>query len=162
MADKIPMTPRGQLRLKEELKRLKEVERPATIKAIEVARGHGDLSENAEYDAAKEKQSFVEGRIRDIESKLAMADVIDPARLSGDKVVFGATVTVADTETSEETTYRIVGEDEADIKAGLISVTAPVARALIGREVGDTVRVRTPKGQRELEVVNVRFEAMQG
>jgi transcription elongation factor GreA len=159
MPDKIPMTPRGQLRLKEELKRLKEVERPTAIKAIEVARGHGDLSENAEYDAAKEKQSFVEGRIRDIESKLAMADVIDPAKLHGDKVVFGATVTVTDTETSEETTYRIVGEDEADIKLGLISVTAPVARALIGREVGDTVKVRTPKGPRELEVVNVRFEA---
>jgi transcription elongation factor GreA len=160
MGDKIPMTPRGQLRLKEELKRLKEVERPATIKAIEVARGHGDLSENAEYDAAKEKQSFVEGRIRDIESKLALADVIDPSRLSGDKVVFGATVTVADTETSEETTYRIVGEDEADIKLGLISVTAPVARGLIGREVGDTVRVRTPKGQRELEVVTIKFETI--
>jgi transcription elongation factor GreA len=158
MPDKIPMTPQGQLRLKEELKRLKEVERPTTIKAIEVARAHGDLSENAEYDAAKEKQSFVEGRIRDIESKLALADVIDPSKLHGDKVVFGATVTVTDTETSEETTYRIVGEDEADIKLGLISVTAPVARALIGREVGDTVKVRTPKGPRELEVVNVRFD----
>ncbi|HKA88794.1 MAG TPA: transcription elongation factor GreA [Haliangiales bacterium] len=160
MADKIPMTPRGQIRLKEELKRLKDVERPAAIKAIEVARGHGDLSENAEYDAAKERQAFVEGRIRDLEAKLALADVIDPARLSGDRVVFGATVTVADTETAEETTYRIVGEDEADIKLGLISVSAPVARALIGRVVGDTVRVRTPKGQRELEVVGVRFQAM--
>jgi len=158
MADKIPMTPRGQQLLRDELKRLKEVERPATIKAIEVARGHGDLSENAEYDAAKERQSFIEGRIRDIESKLAMAEVIDTTRLAGDKVVFGATVTVTDVETSEATTYRIVGEDEADIKSGLISVTAPVARALIGREVGDTVRVRTPKGQRELEVVSVKFD----
>ena len=158
MADKIPMTPRGQQLLKDELKRLKEVERPATIKAIEVARGHGDLSENAEYDAAKERQSFIEGRIRDIESKLALAEVIDTTRLAGDKVGFGATVTVTDVETSEATTYRIVGEDEADIKSGLISITAPVARALIGREVGDTVRVRTPKGQRELEVVNVKFD----
>ena len=151
MADKIPMTPRGQQILKDEVKRLKEVERPANIKALEVARAHGDLSENAEYDAAKERQSFIEGRIRDLESKLAMAEVIDTTRLAGDKVMFGATVTVADLETSEETTYRIVGEDEADIKSGLISVTAPVARALIGRVVGDTVKVRTPKGQRELE-----------
>ena len=158
MADKIPMTPRGQQILKDEVKRLKEVERPANIKALEVARAHGDLSENAEYDAAKERQSFIEGRIRDLESKLAMAEVIDTTRLAGDKVMFGATVTVADLETSEETTYRIVGEDEADIKSGLISVTAPVARALIGRVVGDTVKVRTPKGQRELEVVGVKFD----
>jgi transcription elongation factor GreA len=158
MADKIPMTPRGQKILKDEVKRLKEVERPANIKALEVARAHGDLSENAEYDAAKERQSFIEGRIRDLESKLAMAEVIDTTRLAGDKVMFGATVTVADLETSEETTYRIVGEDEADIKSGLISVTAPVARALIGRVVGDTVKVRTPKGQRELEVVGVKFD----
>jgi transcription elongation factor GreA len=158
MADKIPMTPRGQQILKDEVKRLKEVERPANIKALEVARAHGDLSENAEYDAAKERQSFIEGRIRDLESKLAMAEVIDTTRLAGDKVMFGATVTVTDLETSEATTYRIVGEDEADIKSGLISVTAPVARALIGRVVGDTVTVRTPKGPRELEVVGVKFE----
>src|SRR5262249_1070956 len=130
---------------------------PANVKAIEEARGHGDLSENADYSAAKEKQSFIEGGIRDIEAKLAFANVIDPGRLSGDKVVFGATVTVADPETSEETTYQIVGEHEADIKAGRISITAPVARALIGREVGDTVRVKTPKGQRELEIVTVKF-----
>jgi transcription elongation factor GreA len=153
------MTPRGQQLLKDELVRLK-AERPAIAKAIEVARGHGDLSENADYDAAKEKQGFVEGRIRDIESKLAMANVIDPTKLSGDKVVFGATVTVTDTETDEEQTYRIVGEDEADIKAGRISVTAPVARAMIGREVGDTVKVKTPKGLREIEIVSVKFEAM--
>jgi transcription elongation factor GreA len=158
MADKIPMTPRGQQILKDEVKRLKEVERPANIKALEVARAHGDLSENAEYDAAKERQSFIEGRIRDLESKLAMAEVIDTTRLAGDKVMFGATVTVTDLETSEATTYRIVGEDEADIKSGLISVTAPVARALIGKVVGDTVTVRTPKGPRELEVVGVKFE----
>jgi transcription elongation factor GreA len=158
MADTIPMTPRGQQILKDEVKRLKEVERPANIKALEVARAHGDLSENAEYDAAKERQSFIEGRIRDLESKLAMAEVIDTTRLAGDRVMFGATVTVTDLETSEATTYRIVGEDEADIKSGLISVTAPVARALIGKVVGDTVTVRTPKGPRELEVVGVKFE----
>jgi transcription elongation factor GreA len=160
MSEKIPMTPRGQQLLKDELKRLKEVERPAVIKAIEVARGHGDLSENADYDAAKERQGFVEGRIRDLEAKLALANVIDPARLSGAKVVFGATVTVSDVETAEEQTYTIVGEDEADIKLGLISVTAPVARAMIGREVGDTVMVRTPKGQREIEIVKVRFQPL--
>jgi transcription elongation factor GreA len=159
--DKIPMTPRGQARLKEELIRLKNVERPAVIKAIEVARGHGDLSENADYDAAKEKQGFVEGRIKELETKLALANVIDPASLSGDKVVFGATVTMADVDTDEKTTYTIVGEDEADIKAGLISITAPVARALIGREVGDTVKVRTPKGMRELEVVSVKFQPLE-
>jgi transcription elongation factor GreA len=158
MSEKIPMTPRGQQLLKEELARLK-AERPAIAKAIEVARGHGDLSENADYDAAKEKQGMTEARIRDIEAKLAMANVIDPTKLSGDKVLFGATVTVTDTETDEEQTYRIVGEDEADIKAGRISVTAPVARAMIGREVGDTVKVKTPKGLREIEIVSVKFEA---
>lgn len=158
MAEKFPMTPRGQQRLKDELNRLKNVERPACIKAIEIARGHGDLSENAEYDAAKERQSFIEGRVRDIETKLALSDVIDPSKLSGDKVVFGATVTVADTENDEKQTYTIVGEDEADIKNGMISITAPVARAMIGREVGDTVKVKTPKGIREFEIVGVKFE----
>lgn len=156
MPEKIPMTPRGQQLLKDELAKLK-AERPAIAKAIEVARGHGDLSENADYDAAKERQGFVEGRIKDIETKLALSNVIDPSKLAGDKVVFGATVTLTDTETDEQQTYTIVGEDEADIKAGLISVTAPVARAMIGREVGDTVKVKTPKGMRELEVVSVKF-----
>jgi len=159
MAEKIPMTPAGYRALKDELKRIKEVDRPANVKAIEEARGHGDLSENADYSAAKEKQSFIEGRIRDPEAKIAFANVIDPSKLSGDRVVFGATVTVEDSDTSEQQTYRIVGEDEADIKAGTISVTAPVARALIGREVGDSVRVRTPKGFRELEIVDVKFVA---
>jgi transcription elongation factor GreA len=159
MAEKIPMTPSGHRALKDELKRYKEVERPANVKAIEEARGHGDLSENADYSAAKERQSFIEGRIRDIEAKLAFADVIDPTRLSGDKVVFGATVTVEDTDSSERQTYTIVGEDEADIKGGLISITAPVARAMIGRSVGDVVKVRTPKGQKEIEIVDVRFAA---
>ncbi len=159
MSDKIPMTPVGYQRLKDELKRYKEVERPANVKAIEIARGHGDLSENADYSAAKERQSFIEGRIRDLEAKIAFADVIDPSRLSGDKVVFGATVTVEDTDSGERQTYFIVGEDEADIKLGMISVTAPVARAMIGREVGDTVRAKTPKGMRELEIVEVKFGA---
>lgn len=161
MADKIPMTPAGLRMLKDELKRLKEVERPANVKAIEIARGHGDLSENADYSAAKEKQSFIEGRIRDLEAKIAFADVIDVSRLSGEKVVFGATVTVEDTESGERQTYSIVGEDEADIKAGLISVTAPVSRAMIGREVGDTVRAKTPRGMRELEIVELKFAPRQ-
>ncbi len=160
MAEKIPMTPSGHRALKEELKRLKEVDRLANMKAIEEARGHGDLSENADYSAAKEKQAFIEGRIRDLETKIAFANVIDPTRLSGERVVFGATVTVGDTETAEQQTYRIVGEDEANIKSGRISITAPVARAMIGREVGDTVKVRTPKGMRELELLEVRFEPL--
>jgi transcription elongation factor GreA len=154
--EKIPMTPRGQQLLKDELARLK-AERPQISKMIEVARGHGDLSENADYDAAKNKQGFVEGRIKDIETKLALANVIDPSKLSGDKVVFGCTVTLNDTETDESSTYTIVGEDEADVKNGLISVTSPVARGMIGREVGDAVKVKTPKGLRELEVVSVKF-----
>jgi transcription elongation factor GreA len=161
MSEKIPMTPRGHQRMKDELKKLKEVERPTIVKAIEVARGHGDLSENADYSAAKEKQSFIEGRIKDLEAKLAFANVIDPARLSGEKVVFGCTVTVSDVDNGEKQTYTIVGEDEADIKSGLISVTAPVARAMIGREVGDTVKVRTPKGQREIEIVGVKFQPLE-
>jgi len=158
MADSFPMTPRGQQLLKDELKRLKEIERPAVVRAIEEARAHGDLSENAEYAAAKERQSFIEGRVRDLETKIALANVIDPARLSGGKVVFGATVTLADTETAEKQTFMIVGEDEADIKSGRISVTAPVARAMIGRQVGDLVKVKTPKGLRELEIVTVKFD----
>lgn len=154
--DKIPMTPRGNQRLKDELKRLKDVERPAVVRAIEEARGHGDLSENADYDAAKERQGHIEGRIRELEAKLALADVIDPARLSGSKVVFGATVKLAD-EDGENVVYSIVGEDEADIKAGRISITAPLARAMIGREAGDTVRLKTAKGVREYEIVEVKF-----
>jgi transcription elongation factor GreA len=150
------MTPRGNARMKEELAQLK-AERPRIAKLIEEARGHGDLSENADYDAAKEKQGLTEARIRELEAKLALADVIDPGKLSGDKVVFGATVTLTDTETEEEVTYTIVGEDEADIKSGRIAITAPVARALIGKEVGDTARVKTPKGGRELEVVSIKF-----
>jgi transcription elongation factor GreA len=155
---KIPMTPRGAQMLKDELKRRKEVDRFAIVKAIEEARGHGDLSENADYSAAKEAQSFNEGRIKELEGTLALSEVIDPAKLSGDKVVFGATVKLTDTDSGEEVVYSIVGESEADIKKGLISITAPVARALIGRGVGDTATVRTPKGQREYEILEVFFK----
>jgi transcription elongation factor GreA len=144
--------------LKDELKRMKEVERPKNVRDIEEARAHGDLSENAEYAAAKEKQSFIEGRIRELEAKLAMAQVIDTSKLNGKKVVFGAIVTLQDPENDEEVTYRIVGEDEADIKQGKIAVTAPLARALIGHEVEETVKVRTPGGMREYEIVGLRFE----
>jgi len=159
MADaKIPMTPRGAQLLKDELKQRKEVERYRIVKAIEEARGHGDLSENADYSAAKEAQGFNEGRIKELETNLALSNVIDPSTLSGSKVVFGATVKLSDSESGEEVVYAIVGEQEADIKSGLISITAPVARALIGREVGDTVQVRTPKGQREYEILEVSFK----
>ena len=157
---KIPMTPRGLTQLKEELKRRKEVDRSRIVKDIEEALGHGDLKENAEYHAAKEAQSFNEGRIKDIEGTIALANVIDPASLSGDKVLFGATVVLTDSETGDPVTYTIVGECEADIKRGRISVTAPVARALIGRLAGDTVQVRTPKGSREYEINEVKFVAI--
>jgi transcription elongation factor GreA len=152
------MTPRGAQQLKDELKRRKEVDRYAIVKAIEEARGHGDLSENADYSAAKEAQGFNEGRIKELEVMLALADIIDPTKLSGDRVVFGATVKLNDTESGDEVVYSIVGEQEADIKKGLLSIGAPVARALIGREVGDTVTVRTPKGAREYEILEVSFK----
>ncbi|MCK6546613.1 transcription elongation factor GreA [Myxococcota bacterium] len=158
MAEKIPMTTLGYQALKDELKKLKTVDRLEASKAIEVARGHGDLSENAEYDAAKERQGFIEGRIREIESKLALAEVIDPTKLSGDRVVFGATVTLSDAETDEESTYQIVGLDEADLKAGKISVTSPMARAMIGKSEGDDVSVKSPKGgAKEYSIVKVQF-----
>jgi transcription elongation factor GreA len=157
MADRIPMTPRGQRRLRDELKRLREVERPKNVLDIEIARGHGDLSENAEYHAAKERQSFLEGRIRELEGTIAMAEVIDPGKLSGSRVVFGATVRLADTETGDETVYNIVGDHEGDIKEGRIAISAPLARALIGREEGDTVNLRTAKGSREYQIQEVKF-----
>ena len=160
MSDKIPMTPRGLVNLKEELKRRKEVDRFKIVKAIEEARAHGDLSENAEYSAAKEAQSFNEGRIKDLETMIALANVIDPGKLTGEKIVFGATVELSDPDVNEHVTYTIVGECEADIKSGFISITAPVARALIGREAGDTVQVRTPRGMREYEIVTVKFQPM--
>jgi transcription elongation factor GreA len=157
MTDRVPMTPRGQQMLREELKKLKEQERPAVVRAIEEARAHGDLSENAEYHAAKERQSFIEGRIQDVEAKLGRAEVIDPSRLDGSRVVFGATVLLADASSGEEVSYTLVGEDEANVKAGQISIRSPLARALIGREPGDSVRLQTGKGQREYEILDVKF-----
>jgi transcription elongation factor GreA len=146
--------------LKDELKRRKEVDRIAIVRAIEEARGHGDLSENADYSAAKEAQGFNEGRIKELEVMLALADIIDPTKLSGEKVVFGATVKLTDTDSVDQVVYSLVGEQEADIKKGLLSIGAPVARALIGREVGDTVTVRTPKGAREYEILEVSFKEL--
>jgi transcription elongation factor GreA len=154
------MTPRGQKKLREELKRLREVERPKNVLDIEIARAHGDLSENAEYSAAKERQSFIEGRLRDLESLIALSEVIDPGKLSGTRVVFGATVRLADTESGEETTYSIVGDHEGDIKEGRLAISAPLARALIGREEGDTVSLRTGKGTREYQIQTVQFIAV--
>lgn len=151
------MTAAGFNRLQEELKHLKAVERPAVIKAIAEAREHGDLSENAEYHAARERQSFIEGRVGELEDKISRAEVIDPAKLSGSGVKFGATVTLADQDTDEETTYQIVGQDESDIKNGLLSIQAPLARALIGKQVGDSVEVSTPGGSKLYEIVAVEF-----
>ncbi|WP_074220257.1 transcription elongation factor GreA [Rhodovulum sp. ES.010] len=154
--EKIPMTRAGHAALDEELKALKSVERPAVIRAIAEAREHGDLSENAEYHAAREKQSFIEGRIKELEGLLSRADVIDPARLSG-PIKFGATVTLVDEDTDEERTYQIVGEAEADIENGLLNIKSPLARALIGKEEGDSVEVRTPGGERSYEVLQIRY-----
>ena len=159
MDEKVPMTPRGYAALKEELQRLKTVERPANVKDIEEAIAHGDLSENAEYHAAKEKQAHIAGQIAMIDDKLARAQVIDPSEQDPDKVRFGTTVVLQDVETDDEVTYAIVGEDEADAKRGMISVTSPVARALMGKEVGDDVQVKVPKGTREFEVLEIRVDA---
>jgi transcription elongation factor GreA len=154
----IPLTKRGAELLKQELHRLKTVERPAVVNAIAEARAQGDLSENAEYDAAKDKQGFIEGRILEIESKLAQAQIIDPATLNaGGKVVFGSTVELEEEDSGDAVTYQIVGEDEADLKQGRISVGSPIARALIGKEAGDTAEVQAPGGLRRYEVVDVRY-----
>ena len=150
------MTPRGAQKLREELVRLKE-ERPKISRDIGVAREHGDLSENAEYHAAKERQGMVEARIKDLEDKLGRAEVIDPARLGGERVSFGATVELSNIDTEESVTYQIVGAEEANIEEGLISISAPLARALIGKQVGDEVRVKLPAGERCYEVVSVQF-----
>jgi transcription elongation factor GreA len=156
--NKHPMTTAGAERLKAELHRLKTVERPAIVRAIGEARLHGDISENAEYDAAKERQGFLEARIRDIESKLAHANVVNPAEVdAGGRVVFGATVDLEDRASGDEVSYQIVGDDEADIKAGKISVSSPIARALIGKHAGDTAEVEAPAGLREYEVLAVRY-----
>ena len=151
------MTPEGNARLREELKNLKEVERPKISKDIGVAREHGDLSENAEYHAAKERQGWIEARIKDLEDKLSRAEVIDPSKLTGSKVAFGATVKVSNVDTEEESVYRIIGADEANLDNGSISITSPLARALIGREVGDEVKVRMPAGDRVYEILEVAY-----
>ena len=154
---RIPMTAEGHAALDAELKNLKTVERPNIIAAISEAREHGDLSENAEYHAAKEKQSFIEGRVAELEDKLARADVIDTSRLGGDTVKFGATVTIMDEESEEESRYKIVGEDEADVATGKISITSPIARALIGKDVDDVVEVSAPGGAKSYEILKVEF-----
>jgi transcription elongation factor GreA len=155
--EKIPMTQTGYDRLEKELKNLKTVERPAVIAAISEARAHGDLKENAEYHAAKEKQSFIEGRLQELEAVISRAEIIDVKAHAGAHIKFGATVTVVDEETEEELTYQIVGDYEADINRGLISTSAPIGRALIGKKVGTSVEVLTPKGARFYEVVTVEF-----
>ncbi len=151
------MTERGYGMLQEEMRRLRSVERPAVINALEEARTHGDLSENAEYHAAKERQAFIEGRLIELEDKVRRAQVIDPRSLSGDVVRFGATVTLADEDTDEESTYQIVGEDEGDIGQGLLSLTSPLARAMIGKETGDSIEVTAPGGSRAYEIMKVRY-----
>ncbi|MFT5774130.1 transcription elongation factor GreA [Hyphomonas sp.] len=156
--ERIPMTAEGHVALQTELKALKSVERPSIIAAIAEARQHGDLSENAEYHAAKEKQSFIEGRISEIDDKLARADVIDVSKFSGTKIRFGATVTIVDVETEESQTYKIVGEDEASVKLGKISVTSPIARAMIGKEEGDEAEVSAPAGARAYEITKVEYK----
>ncbi len=154
----IPLTRRGAEKLKEELQRLKTVERHAVIRAIAEARAQGDLSENAEYDAAKDKQGFIEGRIKELEGKLAAAQVIDPGALdAGGRVVFGATVDLEDEESGAAVTYQIVGDDEADLKLGLISISSPIARALIGKSAGDVAEVRAPGGIKTYEILRVRY-----
>jgi transcription elongation factor GreA len=152
---KYPITPDGLKNLQEELKKLKSVDRPKVIEAIAEARGHGDISENAEYDAAKEQQAFLEKKIREIENKIANADVVDPTAMSTDRVVFGLQVTVQDLDSGEEVSYQIVGVDEADISQQRISISSPVARALIGKTVGDVVQVQIPRGLRELEILEI-------
>ncbi|HPI40418.1 MAG TPA: transcription elongation factor GreA [Pseudobdellovibrionaceae bacterium] len=156
--DKLPMTTKGKAYLDAELKKLIHEERPAVIKAIEEARSHGDISENAEYDAAKDKQAMIEGRIADIQGKIALAQVIDPSTVQSDRVVFGAHVKVMDLESEETFMYQIVGVDEADVKQKTISVLSPLARALIGKKSGDTVVVQSPKGDREYEIISFEFK----
>jgi len=151
------MTAEGHARLETELKRLKTEERPDVIKSLSAAREHGDLAENAEYHAARERQSFIEGRVRELEDKLSRSEVIDVSKLSGKDVKFGATVTVADEETDEKKTYQLVGADEADVNNGRLSITSPVARALIGRGIGDSVHVNTPNGGRSYEVIKINY-----
>ena len=154
----VPITPSGFKKLKDELERLIKVDRPHNIKAIAEARAHGDLSENAEYHAAKEKQSFIVGRIQELQSKISQVTVIDPASISQDKIAFGAKVKVVDVDTEEEKVYSLVGPDESDIKNGMISILSPMARALIGKEEGDVATVKAPGGITELEIIEISFE----
>lgn len=155
--EKIPLTQTGFDKLNAELKQLKTDDRPAIIRAIAEAREHGDLSENAEYHSAKEKQSFIEGRIKELEGVISLADVIDPAKLSG-SIKFGATIEIVDEDTDEEKTYQIVGEYEADIEAGLLNIKSPLARALIGKDKGDSVEVRTPGGTKDYEILKITYK----
>lgn len=155
--DKLPITIHGKAKLEDELKRLLHTERPNVIKAIEEARSHGDISENAEYEAAKERQAMIEGRIAEVQGQLAGAEVIDVSQIKSEKVVFGATVVLTDLDTDEESTYQIVGVDEADVKAGKISILSPLARALIGKSAGDTVQLKSPKAEKEYEIVSFHF-----
>ena len=157
MSEKFPMTEQGWVRLEEELKQLKSVARPEVIRAIAEAREHGDLSENAEYHAARERQSFIEGRVAELEDKMARAVVIDVSTLSGKTVKFGASVQLVDEDTDEKIAYQLVGELEADVKAGRLAITSPLARALIGKKVGDTVEVNTPKGEKMYEILKVKY-----
>ena len=159
MSNRAPLTAKGAQRLRAELEELKSVKRPAVIHAIAEARAHGDLKENAEYHAAREQQGFIEGRIQDIEGKLSNAEIIDITKVNaGGKVIFGATVVLSDEDSGNEVTYQIVGEDEADIKAGRISVNSPIARGLIGKLEGDSVAIRTPAGEKQFEIVKVKYE----
>ncbi len=154
----MPITPAGYQKLQEELKKLLKVERPQNIKDISEARAHGDLSENAEYHAAKERQSFIEGRIQDLKTKLALADVIDPSMISQDRIAFGATVKVIDVDTDEEKVFQLVGPEEADVKNGRISIISPVGRALLNKEIGDVVTIKAPAKTMEYEILEIRFE----
>ncbi|MDE0793238.1 MAG: transcription elongation factor GreA [SAR324 cluster bacterium] len=159
MSESYPMTPLGYESLKTELKQLTSKDRPAVINAISTAREHGDLKENAEYHAAKEQQGFIEGRIQELNEKLALANVIDITKLSGEKVLFGATVSFVDVDTDEESNYQIVGADESDLQKNKISVSSPIARALIGKSVGDTLSIPIPKGKIEIEILEVEFHS---
>lgn len=158
MLKRMPITPAGYQKLQEELKKLLKVERPQNIKDISEARAHGDLSENAEYHAAKERQSFIEGRIQDLKTKLALADVIDPSMISQDRIAFGATVKVIDVDTDEEKVFQLVGQEEADVKNGRISIISPVGRALLNKEIGDVVTIKAPAKTMEYEILEIRFE----
>lgn len=155
--DVLPITLRGKQQLETELKKLIHEERPAVIKAIEEARAQGDISENAEYESAKERQGLIEGRIQEIQGKIAGAEVIDPASIQSDKIVFGATVELLDTESDEKVTYQIVGVDEADVKKGMVSIMSPIARAMIGKVQGQAVIVQSPKGDKEYEIISFKF-----